>query len=374
MKKLIVVLIVLSVFLQGCWDQKIYENTGFVLQVGLEPSSNDQDNLLITYSIPVVEPNAKEQIEVIYNSNEKILREFREDARRISPKLLEGGKVQQILISESLAAKGGISNLLEVFERDPSNPSVAYVAIVDGSPKNLIKTAQTFGDKPRPAFYVNQLIEHNIKLSYVPDTQVHLFTTDFFSPGIDPIAPILKIQFDKGKGVETIGTALFSGDKFVGKIDTKDTLLLLSMMGKAKKSTYINSSLENLGNNNVKKGCAFNISKVKRKIGTYVIANTPAVDINLDFKGSLSELYWDAIPDKAAQKNIEKILANEIEKSCKKVLKYTQEVGSDPLGIGDIVRAKHNSYWKSVDWNKVYPHVNFNINVNVHILHHGNIN
>ncbi|NRZ97030.1 spore germination protein [Clostridium tetanomorphum] len=314
MKRLIVVIIILSVFLQGCWDQKIYERTGFILQIGLEPSNNHQDNVFMTYSSPVVEPNTKEQIEVIYDNNENLLREFREDARKISPKLLEGGKIQQILISESLAAKGGISNLLEAFEREPSNPSIAYVAIVDGSPNNLIKTAQTFGDKPRPAFYISQLIEHNIKLSYAPDTQVHIFTTNFFSPGIDPIAPILKLQLSKGKGIEITGTALFSGDKFVGKIDTKHTLLLLSMMGKAKKSTYINSSLESLDYNNIKKGCAFNISKVKRKISTYVVENTPSVDITLDFKGSLSEFHWDAISNKAAQENIEKMLANEIKK------------------------------------------------------------
>lgn len=89
MKRLIVVIIILSVFLQGCWDQKIYERTGFILQIGLEPSNNHQDNVFMTYSSPVVEPNTKEQIEVIYDNNENLLREFREDARKISPKLLE---------------------------------------------------------------------------------------------------------------------------------------------------------------------------------------------------------------------------------------------------------------------------------------------
>lgn len=44
-----------------------------------------------------------------------------------------------------------------------------------------------------------------------------------------------------------------------------------------------------------------------------------------------------------------------------------QKINSDPIGIGDLVRAKHSDYWKMVDWYKVYPkaklhaHVNFKI-------------
>lgn len=373
MKKFIAVVMMLSLFLQGCWDQKVYENIGFILQLGLETSDTD-DKILMTYSSPVVEPKTKEQIEVIYKDNENLLRQFREDARKISSKLLEAGKIQQILISESLAAKGGIANILDVFERDPTNPLIAYVAIVEGSPNNLIQKAQTFGDKPRPAFYIRQLIEHNIDQSHIPDTQIYNFTTDLFSPGIDPVAPILRLQFERGKGIEVAGTALFSDDKFVGKVDTKQTLLLLSMMGKAKKSTYISISFQDPKYNNGKKGCAFNISKIKRKINTHVTENTPTADIKLDFKGSVSELYWNSIGNKADLKNIEQELADEIKKNCKQILKYTQEVGSDPLGIGDIVRAKHNSYWEKVDWKKTYQQVNFNVDVNVHISHHGIIN
>lgn len=369
-KRLITIILIFTTFLEGCWDQTIYERTGFILQVGIEPSNN---NLLITYTDPVVEPKSKEKVEVIYGSKENLLREFREDARKISSKMLEAGKVQQVLISDSIAAKG-INNLLEIFERDPTTSIIAYVVVVEGSPRNLMEKAQSFGDKPRPAFYIHQLIEDNVEQSYVPDTQIHRFTTTFFSPGIDPITPIIKLQYDKGKGIEVTGSALFSEDKMVGKIDTNQTLLLLSMMGKAKKSVYVSKHFENPGYNNGKRGCAIGIRKVKRKVNVYLENNIPIADIALNFDGSLNEMHWNSIPDLEAQKNIEKTLETEIKKSCEQVLTYTQKVHSDPLGIGDIIRAKYNSYFENVNWKNVYPSVKFNVNVKLNISGHGVIN
>ncbi|MDT8717993.1 Ger(x)C family spore germination protein [Clostridium sp. 19966] len=369
MKKFFALFLIMTLLLEGCWDQKVYEKTGFILQVGIEASSKD-NNLLISYSDPVVEPDSKEQVEVIYSDEENLLREFREDSRKISAKLLEGGKIQQVLISSSLAEKG-INNLLEVFEREPTIPVIARLVITDGSPKELIEKAQTFGDKPRPAFYVHQLIDNNIAESYVPQMEISQFTTQYYSPGLDPIVPLVKLEFHKGKGIEVEGAALFSSDKMVGKINTWETVLLISMMGKLKSSVYINKSIADPGYNNGKRGCAFNISKAKRKLKVQVVNNAPVVNISLKFNGVMKELYWNGIKDLSSQKSIENLLANEIKKNCEHIIEYTKSVRCDCLGIGDYVRAKYNPYWQKIEWNDVYPFVKFNIDVNVNITNYG---
>lgn len=369
MRKLCAILLIMTLFMEGCWDQKIYEKTGFILLVGIEASSNP-DNLFITYSSPVVEAKAEEDVEIVYSKEENLLREFREDSRKISSKLLEGGKIQQILISDSLAAKG-IGNLLEIFEREPTNPSIAYIIISEGSPNEMMLKSKTFGDKPRSGFYTHQLIQNNIQQSFAPETQVFQFTSQYLSPGLDPIAPLVKLQFDKGKGIEVTGSALFSDDRMVGKINTWQTSLLLTMMGKLRSSVFVDKSLYDPGYKNGKRGCAFTIDKAKRKLKVHMIENKPAADIFLKLSGSIGELYWNGVSDIRNQESLEKLLAEDIKQNCQQVIKYTQEVGCDSLGIGDYVRAKYNSYWESVDWDKIYPFVKFNINVSVNITNHG---
>lgn len=357
----------MTINLTGCWDQKIYEKSGFVLSVGFE-TYNTKD-MMLSFTLPVVDMTAKERTELIY-SNGDMLREFREKARTTSAKMVEGGKIQQIVIEDSLATKG-INNLFEVIERDSTDPPTAFVLIAEGSPKGMFEALQTYGDKPAPAFYINDLIRNNIKSSYVPETRMFQFSTQYFSPGIDPVTPIVKLQTDKGKGVEVTGTALFSGDKLVGKIDTKETPFLLAMMGKMKETVFISKKLPEKEPENNKKGCAISINKVKRKLSVDILDNKPIVNISLNLNGAIAEFKWNEIYDSDFEKYIEKVISAEIKEICEKVLKYTQEVGSDPIGIGDIIRAKHNNYWEKINWENAYKDVVFNVKVNVNISNHG---
>jgi spore germination protein len=354
----------------GCWDQKIYENSGFVLQVSFETSK--QGKLLMSFITPVVDPNAKDFTEFFYDKA-NLVREFREKARRVSDKLLEGGKIQQVLISDSLAQKG-INNLLEVVEREPTDPPIASVVIVEGSPIKLMEAAKQFTDKPpRPAFYVLKLIRNNIESGYIPETRIYQFSTAYFAPGIDPIAPMIKLRTYDGKGIEVTGSALFKGDKMAGKIDTQKTSLLLAMMGKLKKTTYISNKIPETPSENGKEGCAVGITKVKRKLSVKMLDHLPVANISLVFNGVISEVNWNILQDESTQKSIEDKLSSEIKENCEEILKYTQQVGSDPLGIGDIVRAKYNNDWENADWDTAYSDVIFHVTVKVNISNHGAI-
>src|SRR4051812_22752348 len=122
MKKMLILLLILITpfYLTGCWDQKIYERMGFIQNIGFELSKDNK--LLISSTLPVVDPDAKEKLEII-SSTETLVRGFRESSRKISPKITEGGKLRHFCVSDSLSEQG-IEGLLEVFERDPTNPII----------------------------------------------------------------------------------------------------------------------------------------------------------------------------------------------------------------------------------------------------------
>lgn len=366
--KLIVTTIIIPLLLTGCWDQRVYEKIGFILQVGIEPS--DDKRLLVSYTSPVTDPNKQEEVELI-SSNVGLIREFREDARMISAKSLEGGKIQQVIISKSLAEKG-IRNILEIFEREPANPAIAYVVITEISPKTIMDFSQKLKDKPRPSFYLNQLIENNARSSMCPKTTIYDFTVVAFAPGIDPIVPMVALENQEGKGLKITGTALFSSDKFVGKISPKQTSLLLAIKGKMANTEYIFKSIGPPENDNSgKTGAAALLYKVKRKIDIKIEDNIPIVKISLKFKCDYDEHEYDRIDKKETQEKYEKLMAQEIKNEAMKLLKYTQQVGSDPIGIGDMVRAKYYPFWRQHKWEEVYKQIIFEVDASVDIIRYG---
>jgi spore germination protein len=355
--KLLLIFIIPIVAFSGCWDQRIYEEIGFILQVGIE-NSND-GRLLISYTSPVADPKKVEQVE------------FRTKARNVSSKTLEGGKVQQVVISEALAEKG-IINLLEVFERDSSNPAMAYIVISEDSPKALFDFTQKLEDKPRPSFYMDQLIETNSKTGNCPDTTIFKFSTYSFAEGIDAITPLVKIENEETKGIQVMGCALFNYDKMVGKLNQKDTSLLLAMKGKLGYTNYTFTSLDCPENDKSGKiGAIMLLYKPKSKIKIHIEDNIPIVDISLKFNGVYEEHQWDHIDKKSVQIKYEKLMSKEIKNECLKLLKYTQEVGSDPIGIGDIIRAKNNAYWSNNSWKDFYSKAVFNVDAEVNIVRYG---
>ncbi|NLC52762.1 MAG: Ger(x)C family spore germination protein [Firmicutes bacterium] len=367
--KLIVFIITFgSIFLfSGCWDQKLVKQTGFALQMGFELSP--EHKLLITSSYPAIGAKERDQDEIV-SAEGHLLLEVGNKQKTTSAKVISYGKVQQILFSKDLAALG-IQQIMEILERAPLNPPVSYVVIVDGSPKELLEKAETFTTKPRSTLYINQLLLNNINSATTPDTCTYDFIIRYFAPGLDPITPLVKLETD---GIRVLGSALFAGDKLVGTIDPQQTAFLLAMMGQFKNADLVFDPLAPEKNPSLKKGLALTNVKSRRKIQVSVENERPVADIALAFTASLIEYHRDALDQPSVQKKIEEQLAEQIKQACLEIIRYTQEIGSDPMGIGDRIRAKYPAYWQQVDWSAAYRETIFRISVKLDLLQYGAIN
>lgn len=366
-KMLSLLLILTTLLLTGCWDQNIYEHIGFILLMGVE-ASEGSNKFRVTYALPTVSEE-KEKLEII-SVTSNISREARESSARISPRDPIAGKIQQYLFSEEISKKG-IHNLLEIFERDFNNPILAWVIVTEGSPMELTKKSLTFEDKPIVPLYLNNLLESNMQSSNIPETRIFNFDIDYFSPGIDPMTPTIKLM---PKEILVTGSALFHGDKMVGKINTSKTSLILAMKNKVNQIQYIIPPPETYKKaSQIKTNMAVSLKLNKRKLDVKIKNNKPIIDILLNFDGSINEYTWDNLSNIIEQKKIEKYIEDHIKNDCMETIKYIQDVGSDPIGIGDIVRAKHNNYWNSISWSDSYKKALINVDVNLDIKTYGTI-
>lgn len=367
MKRMLLILIIM-LLLTGCWDQKIYERIGFTLMIGIEDTTSS-DEYLITAASPVVGIERGSNVEIL-TAKAKSLREAREIRNRLTPQLPEAGKMQQIAFSDKIA-KTGIHPFLEIFERVPEDPALSWVIVVEGSPHEMFVKAANFKDKPRPSFYLAQLLKNSADKSYIPDTRIFNFDIDYYAKGIDPVTPLIKL---KPNEIEVKGSALFSEDKMVGTLDHQQTLLLMAMKNSMKNTFYI-TKVPNFSDSNHedREFAAINLSLNKRKLKVKIEKNKPVINISLEFNANIAEYIWDNLDDISTQKKIEKLLEKQIRDDCINIIKYTQEVGSDPIGIGDIIRSKYISYWESTDWKDAYRNADVNITIKLDIKQYGTI-
>lgn len=365
LRKSLTIIMICILTLTGCWDQKIFEQVGLILTVGIEKTDNNK--ILLSYTYPVIGGSIDDAVGLDSVAT-NIIRGGRELIRYRAPRNMEGGKVQQVLISDELA-KLGIHDLLEIFQRDVTLPAISYIVIVEGSPKELIVEGSKLKDKPRISFYTYQLLENNVKLSNIPNTKVFDFDINFFAPGLDPVTPMIKFKKDY---IEITGSALFSEDKMVGKLNQKQTIVLLGIMGQTKNTDFVYEDPSLKTENKVKYGLAITLRKPKRKISfDFDEEGKPIIDISLKYECVLDEYKWNKTDEAEEQKKLEEELSKHIESLCNETVKVLQEVNSDPIGFGNMVRAKYYDYWKSIEWKEMYPEAKIKVDVKVEIVKEG---
>lgn len=350
-------LCIACLLLTGCWDQKIYEEIGFILQTGLEKSEGGE--LLYTITLPVITPEMKAKSEVV-STTADLIRQSRENARRTIGKNVESGKAQHIYVSKELAQEG-ILEYLDVFIRNPANPLLANLLIVEGSPQKLMEASVNFENKPIPAIYVNDLLVEARRSGYTPETRISDYIIKAYSKTIDNIAPLVCYT---SKAIDVKGTALFDGDKLVGDIDTRETALLYLLMGEAADIQYI--YFDESSGKEEKSGAAILIKDHKRKLDIYTDEDTLKIDIQINLIASVGEYKGKLQLDKKEDlKKLEKEVAKSMEEASLKLIKYMQQVNSDPVGFGEMVRSQHNAYWKTIQWEDIYKDVVFDIKMNL---------
>lgn len=354
----------------GCWDQKLFEEIGFILQMGLEV--DEKGAFVLSASLPAISPETESKTELYSTSSEKLIRASRENLRNVAGKQLQGGKIQFVYFSKDLA-KMGINEFLDIFIRDPENPLLANVIVVDGSPKKMMELSIDYKDKPRSSFYVANLLVDARSRYVIPETRIYNFSILYHSKTIDPVTPLLTYS---DINIETAGAVLFSGDKMVGEINTEQTKLLNVLMGIKATIEYIYKGDEfQQSEKMIKRGAAVKLKNSKPKIEIDTSGDAPIINIKVKFKGVLDEYTGEHnLHQQENQQKFETTIEESLEKDFVALIEYLQNVGSDPVGFGEIVRVKHNDYWKQVEWKDIFKGAEIKVEVEMVLESYGTIN
>lgn len=340
----------------GCNDRRILEKTGFINVISYDKLPNGE----LKYSISI--PNADTESEnsrLVLNTVGKSSREARINLAREVNLLLVSGQLRSVLFGETIA-KDGIWEQMDTFIRDSTTSERMKIIMVDGDAGQLLE--KEYKAHPRSGSYIDQLLKKEAMAQSIPEATLYTFTRDYYDDGIDPVVPILK---DGGKSIVLSGIGLFRGDKYVSRINPKDSLLFAFLYGNFNHGQInIDLSQETQESKNVMVTSLISSREIsvnhERNDEINVTINVKVRASVLEYRGKLH------LSNKKERKKLEKELSENLTARSQQIIKLMQDHKSDNIGIGMYVR-NSMSYkkWKDINWNEVFSKVNVKCNINL---------
>ncbi len=232
------------------------------------------------------------------------------------------------------------------FQRDPSIGSRVLVATAEGTAEDLLKGE--YGTRGNST-YINNLIQHNIDNRDIPKTNLHIFVRDYFQKGKDPFLPRLKkVGNDK---VEIDGISLFQNDKEVDILPVKDMFFFKLLVDKYSKGNF---------DVKLKKEEKAAVKSIRSKHKIRLTNNHASISIKIE--GIIREYTGDALA--TVVRDVEKNLEKKIEKECLRLLKQFQDLGIDPVGLGQKNKTMNRNF-DLKKWEDEYKTLGFDVKCNV---------
>ncbi len=388
----ILILLLLTSFLSGCWDRRELEEQAFVLTLGVDKGTIPS-SFLWTFQIAIPRQLAGGQtggggggggqkpstiISVEATTLFGALNLINSFLDR-KPNLMHA---KAIVISEDLAREDPVP--LRAFVRYREVRRNLFVLVAEGKAKEIISTYKPVLEQ-NPAKFIETLVLNSSYTGLMPKTQLHDYLTHMESRAIEATAilvgksgglnqpkelnpkladPFLpgEIPREGGSPIEIIGTAIFKGGKMVGKLEGSENRVMAMLTGNFGRGFWAFPDPMAPGKNlalDIRSG-APPVMKMEFKKGR------PVINVHLSLEAEIL----------AIQSNIDYTrldMLNKLELYTErftvdyitKVIKKTQGMGTDIFGFGNKARHLVDTWpqWEKLNWEELYPKAEIKVTV-----------
>ncbi|MBM7583631.1 spore germination protein [Bacillus pakistanensis] len=360
------VCLTLVIVLSGCAEMNILEKIGIITTVGYDFDEDDQ--LSTTMILLQSDPDAPKNSTIV-NGKAITSKGSRIKANLKTPKKLASGQLRVALFGEELA-RNGLKTIIDTLVRDPSISDLTYLAIVQGNAEELLRNDnEQYIDMGR---YVYEELDQNIKNELIPSTTLQEVLHDYYSLGVDPIIPTIKLDHPQ---IMITGMAIMNNDKMVGTISSDKSFYI-----KLVKQRYETGSLEVIMDSNASefaddtKELAIVLDTIKTN-NNIELKNKDKLEFNMNLKIDARLLEINKNIDLKNPKNI-KTLEEDVKKEMKKeildLIAYCKSKDSDAFGFGEVYRSSiKDSKLTREKWHEIYKDIKVNVNIDFNILRTG---
>lgn len=376
-------LLSVSVALTGCWDRTEINDVAFVIGSCVD-KEGDQVRSTLQIALPGslggsgsegggggTAGNKKYYLEskkgiTLRNSNLEIQAG---NSRRLS-----FAHRRTLLVGEEFA-KGGISEMLDLFARIPQNRLSSLVAITEGPAYKIMDAAA-----PMEQFPSEMIRELMNEFTKTPVT-LKVLANDLLTTGVDVVLPYISLQQavpdnigdqNEKKNIQITGLALFKDDRLVGVMKGPEIKMINLAMNQS--TTYDVAVPSPSGKGYI------TITFIENLVTLRPVIHGDNITMHIDIlaKGGVIENNSNYIlGDEKHMNRLEQEASKEIIAQIKTGLhKLQDQYHTDILGFGRTIHQKNPKAWDRFKdrWDELYPNVKVVVNTNLHIENIGAVN
>lgn len=359
-------LVLLTTLFSGCWDISEINRRTIVVALGMDAAGDGK--VKVSLQIPLAEsvsartetnqPPSK-TFYTITNEAESPMAAI-DGLQSKTGNDLFYGQLKVVIFGASLARSGLLAST-DFLQRVPVLPPQGLMLLTDGNARDII--SQEISSKDVPGLVILNFLEESSKsdlayplMGWQLVRGVNIDTEDIFLP---------VINFDQEEKTFIIkGIGVFHHDRLVGILSDSETRMFGFLTNRASNAAP-----------------SFPSGKLGR-MSYRVMANTKTKAIvagkqlrflvNVKLKGSLVES--TKAKTQLSLKEIsalEKVVGREFKSEMMKTVRHLQELNSDVLGFGELLRAMHPKVYRRLNWEREFPRVPVQITVKFNLEQSG---
>ncbi|MFJ7826469.1 Ger(x)C family spore germination protein [Psychrobacillus sp. NPDC096623] len=386
MKRGIFILLILCIFLTGCWNRRELNELAITLAIGLDKSDDEyvvSAQVVVPSEVSMKGGKGAAPVSLIQGKGETMYEAIRKMTKS-SPRKIYPGHLRMLVISEALA-KEGIGDAMDIISRDWEFRSDFYVAITkDSTAEEILNVLTPLETIPANKMFNTLKVSEENWAATVGVTLDKLIV-DLLSNGKEAVLTGILVTGKKelGSSIENVATvtpsakikvddlAVFKGDKLVGWL-TEDESRGYSGITNHVKNTVGTISCPDGGR------ASLDVLSFKTKVKGKVKSGSPEVDIKTQITANVGEIECSIDMSKAESiKTLEKIYEKAVEDSINHSITSVQEkYESDIFGFGNAIHRSNPNEWKTLknQWDQHFSEMPVNIKVDVKILKTGTVN
>jgi len=373
MNKYIVLLLIIvsSLFLTGCWNYEEINNFYVVAGVAIDKDKELDQYIITTELINIKENKLGQSYESLkLESNGDSIFEAIRIMIRISAKKLYWSHASTLIISEEVAREG-IMPILDWFIRDQEPRLSINIYTTKGNSAAQMLEYESLSTDIR-SYELDFMANENKKIVKIPEIKLYELINELSTPKLHTVLPTIIPTSNLGVTTNFLsGGAIFNNDKLVGFLGEEDIVPYLFVKNKIRQG-FIKVKT---GEKNPNEAIVLEVFKSNTKIKPIYENETIGFDINIKTEVAIGELttQTDYISE-PGRSNLKTLSEETLKSNIGNLIKMVQkEYGLDIFGFGDIIRQRNPKLWKKIekDWDAIFMDLSFNINCEINIRNSG---
>ena len=387
----IAIMVLIVVCFASCRDSQEPETLGYVVAIGIDEPSEDEEGYNITLQFANPDKISGGSSESGGNGGEESL----ENITVLAPGIYSAINIANHIISKKFVlshtkviifsdkvAKKGVKDFLELINRNSDIRPNIYFAVSKNTAKEFLETVNP-KTEVNPVRYYTMIFENDYS-GFIPQNMGQDFCLFYDSDeknAVMPLCSVVKTETESkdigegyqymvenytagkipanGSGIQIAGMAVFDGDTKIGEMGDIKTEIYNIITGEYQ-SSYVSYRFSKTPKSPV---TVMQMQKKRPKITVSTKTNVPEIDLRIYVEADIS-----SAPENMTESEIDEFeaeAAQEIKRQVMELLEETRLLGCDAVGFGSYAKRGFMTIadFERYRWKEAYKNAKFSVDV-----------